>query len=180
MISALLLGFALAMDATAVAAARGVLGMSRRDAMRLALAFGIFQAGMAALGWLVGATAAARVAPWDRWIAFVLLVGIGGKMIYEALRRTTEEEAGPPGLKLHALLVLSIATSIDALAAGVSLPVIPAPPPVSLAAIGIATFVLSLLGGLGGAKLGARAGSKLEVIGGLVLIGIAIKTVVVR
>ena len=177
MISAILLGLALAMDATAVATARGVLGMTKRDAIKLALSFGIFQAGMAAIGWVVGAKAAARVAPWDRWIAFALLVGIGGKMIYEALRKTTEEEAGPPTLKLHALLVLSVATSIDALAAGVTLPLIPAPPPVSLAAIGIATFGLSLLGGLAGSHLGTKAGAKLEILGGLVLVGIAIKTV---
>lgn len=177
MLEALLLSVALAMDATAVAAARGVLGMSRRDAVRLAVAFGVFQAGMAAIGWLAGGTLAERVAPWDAWIAFALLILIGGKMLWEALRRG-DDEVPDVSLGLRALVGLSIATSIDALAAGVTLPVIPAPPPITLVAIGVATLVLSLAGGLGGAALGAKVGKKLEILGGVVLIAIAIKTVV--
>ena len=177
MLEALLLSVALAMDATAVAAARGVLGMSRRDALRLATSFAVFQAGMAAIGWLAGGTLAERVAPWDRWIAFALLLLIGGKMLWEALRRD-QDEVPDVTLGSRALLALSVATSIDALAAGVTLPVIPAPPWITLAAIGLATFGLSLAGGLGGAALGAKAGKKLEILGGVVLIAIAVKTVV--
>lgn len=176
-IEALLLSIGLAMDATAVAAARGVVGMSRRDAIRLATSFAVFQVGMAAIGWSVGGSVTARFAPWDRWIAFALLVLIGGKLLWEAVRR--DGSAPPTSLRFRALITLSIATSIDALAAGVTLPVIPAPPPMTLIAIGVATFALSLAGGLGGSLLGARAGQKLEVLGGLVLIGIAIRTVVV-
>ena len=179
MIEAVLLALALAMDATAVAAARGVIGMRPREAMLLATSFGAFQAGMAALGWALGGSTASWFLRWNDWIAFVLLVGIGGKMLYEARRGTAHAEAeGASRLGLQGLLMLSVATSIDALAAGVTLPVIPAPPPVTLIAIGVATFALSLGGGLGGAALGTRAGKQLEILGGVVLIGLAIKTLI--
>lgn len=177
MVEAILLGLALAMDATAVSAARGVLGASRREAVVLAVAFAVFQAGMAAIGWAIGGPAAAWIAPWDRWLAFAVLAAIGGKMVWGAVRRGGNAPA-PVALGVQELFALSLATSIDALAAGVTLPQIPAPPPVTLAAIGIATLAGSLAGGLGGSLLGERAGKKLEILGGLVLVGIAVKMVV--
>jgi putative Mn2+ efflux pump MntP len=180
-IEAVLLAIALAMDATAVAAARAVAGMSRRDTVVLASAFGVFQAGMAALGWLLGHSAQSLVERWDHWIAFVLLGAIGGKMLYEAFRSEPAEAEGKPAqraLDLRTVIVLSVATSIDALAAGVTLPVLQVSPLLALLLIGVASLVLSLAGASAGAALGARLGKRLEVLGGLTLIAIGVKTLV--
>ncbi len=178
MVDALILALALAMDATAVAAARGVAG-ARRDVIALAIAFGAFQARMAALGLALGRTAARAIAGWDHWVAFALLVAIGGKMIVEAVRaRPLDDAAAPARLAIRTVLVLAIATSIDALAAGVTLPVLGAPAPIAIALIGAASFVLSLVGGLAGARIGARGGKALEIAGGLALVAIGVRAVI--
>ncbi len=174
MFEAVILAIALAMDATAVAAARSVSGAARRDLLVLAAAFGVFQAGMAGLGLLLGSTAAEWISSWDHWLAFGLLTLIGGKMLFDAFQDDAEKP--PVTLGARTILVLSIATSIDALAAGVSLPTLQAPAAVSLTLIGVASFVLSALGALVGSRLGSHLGRKLEILGGLALIGIGIKT----
>ena len=177
MIAAIFLALALSMDATAVAAGHAVTGMSRRTGLKLALSFGIFQAGMAALGWLLGHTAKDFVEQWDHWIAFGLLGAIGGKMLYEALKGGDDDAEKPAErLGLKTIVILSIATSIDALAAGVTLPLINFVPAGSLALIGVLTFALSALGAELGASLGARFGKRLEILGGLTLIAIGTKT----
>ncbi|HEY0254119.1 MAG TPA: manganese efflux pump MntP family protein [Kofleriaceae bacterium] len=176
LVEALVLSVALAMDATAVAAARSVAGVPRGQLVTLAILFAVFQAGMAGLGVVLGKTAATWIERYGTWIAFVLLVGIGVKMIYEAVRGGDDDES--PSITPGGMIVLAIATSLDALAAGVTLPVLAAPIAVSLAMIGIATLVLSLVGGIAGAKLGQHVGNKLEIVGGLALIAIGIKTVV--
>ena len=107
---------------------------------------------------------------------FVLLSAIGAKMLYEAARGDVEEAAAEPVFGLRTLLLLAIATSIDALAAGVSLPVMGAPPWLSVALIGGVSFVLSLAGAHAGRVLGDRFGRKLEAAGGLALIAIGVKT----
>ena len=163
------------MDATAVAAARSVSGASRRDLIVLASSFGVFQAGMAATGLALGVSAADWIASWDHWLAFGLLVLIGGKMLYEALRAGPREE-GSSTLGWRTVLVLSIATSIDALAAGVTLPTVNAPPSITILLIGVTSFVLSLLGSLIGSVLGRRLGRALEIAGGIALIMIGVKT----
>jgi len=167
------------MDATAVAAARSMSGVPRRSLIGLAVAFGVAQAGMAAAGWALGASAERLISRWGHWVAFGLLGLIGGKMLFEALRGGQEEQAlEPPVIEMRTVFVLAIATSIDALAAGVTLPTLSAPPAVALILIGVASFVLSALGGIVGARLGARLGSKLEIVGGLTLIGIGVKALV--
>lgn len=182
MVDALILALALAMDATAVAAARGVTG-GRRDVIALAIAFGAFQAGMAALGLVLGRTAANAIASWDHWLAFGLLVAIGGKMLVDAIRADGDDggdDAAPAAgnrLALGTIAVLAIATSIDALAAGVTLPTLAAPAPIAIALIGAASLVLALAGGLAGARIGRRGGRLLEVAGGLALIAIGVRTV---
>jgi putative Mn2+ efflux pump MntP len=176
MIEAFLLAVALAMDATAVAAARAVAGLRRREVLLLAASFGLFQAGMAAIGWLVGAGARSVIDRWDHWLAFGLLAGIGGNMLIAALRAPPADAAAPAPLDVRTLLVLSVATSIDALAAGVTLPTIGAPVALSLPAIGLVTFALSLGGAAGGAAIGARGGRGLELLGGVTLIAIGIRT----
>ncbi len=170
MIVALVLAFGLAMDATAVAAARGLL-RQRREVVVLPLLFGGFQAGMAALGWALGAWGGKFVAAWDHWIAFGLLVLIGGKMLYEAWRGE-ETEARTGGVGLY--LLLAVATSIDAAAAGITLPLVPVAPWLALTLIGTVTATCSLAGYL----IGHHIGPKLDVIGGLILIGLGVRILV--
>lgn len=176
MIATILLALALSMDATAVATGRAVAGMSRPTGYVLALLFGIFQAGMAALGWVLGQSAKDFVERWDHWIAFGLLGAIGGKMVWEACRGEDPGDEPVRALDLRTMMILSIATSIDALAAGVTLPTLGVQPALALAFIGVATFVLSAAGAAAGASLGARFGKRLEVLGGLTLIAIGTKT----
>jgi putative Mn2+ efflux pump MntP len=178
--SAIALAFGLAMDATAVAAARGLAAPRSRDAVALPLLFGGFQAGMAALGWLAGRWAGAYIAAWDHWVAFGLLVGIGGKMLIDAWRDRGDDGAAAAAAPTTVLfaLGLALATSIDAAAAGLTLPLVPVAPWIALTLIGTITAVCAAAGYFAGRSAGARLGSKLEVLGGLVLIGIGVQLLV--
>ena len=181
-LAVLWIAFGLAMDATAVAAARG-LAVSRvraRDAARIALLFGGSQALMPAIGWIIGARVGDRVAAWDHWIAFVVLGGLGGKMLWEALRGGDDAAGEPPGDPFRAavLVPLAIATSLDALAAGFTLPMLAAPFALSLATIGVVTALLSVAGLYAGRHLGASLGKRLDAIGGLALIAMGAKILV--
>lgn len=176
MVPAVVLAVALAMDATAVAAARAAGGASRRDLVILAVAFGAAQGGMAALGWAGGAAAARWTAAWAHWLAAGVLAAIGVKMIAEAMRAGEGDELR--AIDARVVVLLAIATSLDALAAGVTLPVLGAPPAVAVALIAGVTAALSLLGGLAGRAAGARLGRPLEVVGGVALIGIGVKILV--
>jgi putative Mn2+ efflux pump MntP len=184
LLSLVLLSLGLAMDATAVAAARGLSAkeVRVRDGLRVALLFGGFQAGMPVIGWAIGAAFASRVLGWGHWITFVVLGGIGFKMLYETRSSRPDEEAaspdegGPFGLRV--LVLLAIATSIDALAAGVTLAVSDVSIVLACGIIGAVTAALSLLGVHLGHRFGARLGKRLEVLGGLVLVGLAIKAMV--
>jgi putative Mn2+ efflux pump MntP len=176
----LLLAVGLAMDAMAVALARGFAARSLRTShvLRVALLFGGFQAAMPALGLLVG-RALGRVADdWDHWLAFVLLAAIGLKMIKEGWSRHEDAPEDATAFELRALLPLAIATSVDALAAGITLPTLKAPPAIAIGAIGVVTAVLSALGVVVGHRFGAQLGPRMEVLGGVVLIGLAVKTLV--
>ena len=172
MIPAVILAIGLAMDATAVAAARGLLRRPR-EAVVLPILFGAAQAGMAALGWLLGAWGGSYVAAWDHWIAFALMLLIGGKMIVEAVRGKGDNDTREGSLGLW--LVLALATSIDAAAAGITLPLVPVEPWISLVLIGVITAACSAVGYLAGRKLGS---SKLEIAGGIILIGLGVKILV--
>jgi putative Mn2+ efflux pump MntP len=178
--SLLLLALALAMDATAVAAAKGLAAPAVRfsDALRVAVLFGGFQAGMTGAGAFAGARFASLIEAYDHWIAFVLLAGIGGKMIWEALRPEHDEEAKTTSdtFAWKGLLVFAVATSIDALAAGVTLPLIGAKIPLAVSVIGIAAGTLSFAGVYAGRKLGDHLGKKLDLIGGVVLVLLGLKT----
>jgi putative Mn2+ efflux pump MntP len=168
------LSLALAMDATAVSAARGLAEghVAAREAVVLPLLFGGFQSGMSALGWLAGSWIGPSIARWDGWIAFGLLALLGVKMIVESLRKDGDE---PTDSGLVIWLGLAIATSIDAAAAGVTLPLLDAPPAVAIAIIGVVTALLSVIGLYVGRIAGAKLGSRLEVLGGVVLIAIGVK-----
>jgi putative Mn2+ efflux pump MntP len=181
--SIFLLAFGLSMDAMAVAAARGlaVTQIRVRHVALVAGFFGGFQALMPLLGYLLGATVGKLVMAWDHWIILVVLSGIGGKMLWEAFPHDAEAAETPSesdafGLKV--MLLLAIATSIDALAAGFTLPLMGAPLGLSVAMIGVTTAGLSALGLFAGHRFGSALGSRLDALGGLVLIGIGIKTLV--
>lgn len=184
----LVLAVGLAMDATAVAAARGVAApqVRVRDALLIAGTFGLFQALMPALGALAGDRFGERFARWDHWIAFVLLAGIGGKMLLDAWRAhraaargdasEAPAEAAPLGLRM--VLVLGLATSIDALAAGVTLPLFGVPLGLAAATIGVVTFVLAAAGMYVGRFLGAQLGERLTIVGGVALVAMGAKILV--
>jgi manganese efflux pump family protein len=170
-LAALVLAFGLAMDATAVCAARAAGARARNELLILPLLFGAFQAGMAALGWLGGNWARAYIAQWDHWIAGGLLVAIGIHMFVEAWKHEDGDEK--PGNALL-YLGLAIATSIDAAAAGLTLPLLSVGPGISLALIGTVTVACCALGYAAGRALGDKLGPRLGYLGGLVLIGIGI------
>ena len=171
----LALSFALAMDATAVAAARG-LTARRNEIIVLPLLFGAFQAGMSALGWLAGAWGGTYFAAYDHWVAFGLLLLIGGKMLVEAIRGG--EYADEAHSSLGTYLVLALATSIDAAAAGITLPMLAVSPVVAIALIGIVTFACSFAGHWLGRVAGKHLGQGLEILGGVVLIAIGVRVLV--
>lgn len=173
--AAVALAFGLAMDATAVSAARGLAARASREVVILPLLFGVFQSGMAALGWLAGRWVGPYIAAWDHWVAFGLLALIGAKMIFDAVRGGAEPQK--PGSTLL-YLGLAIATSIDAAAAGITLPLLAVPIWLALALIGGITFACALLGFSVGRALGERVGPRLGLVGGLVLIGIGIDVLI--
>ncbi len=168
-----LLALALAMDAFAVSLAQGA---STRPgvagALRLGLAFGVAQAVMPLIGWGLGVAFAGMIEAVDHWIAFVLLGAIGLKMVKEGFDGDTEGAAAPIPLSGKALMLAAIATSVDAAAAGVTLPTLGVPIAITIAAIGIVTAVMCFAGTLLGTRIGARLGKVAEIGGGLVLIGL--------
>lgn len=175
-LSIILIAVALSMDALAVALARGMAVRERRlrQAFRIALFFGLFQALMPMLGWLAGGELRAFISGLDHWVAFGLLALIGGKMVWESFRpQAAAGPAGPTGL--GTLLLLAVATSIDALAVGLSLSLLQVPIVKPALLIGAVTFGLSLLGGLLGSRVGYLFGRWVEALGGLILIGIGLK-----
>lgn len=176
----LTLSVGLAMDATAVSAARGCAARAVRtqDVLRVALLFGGFQALMPGLGWFVGESLGSVVRAWDHWIAFGLLGGIGAKMLWDARSQLDHgcPELGSKELfATRVLVLLAIATSIDALAAGITLPMLGAPMLFSLVSIGVITALLSALGMLVGRRFGKKLGRRLDAFGGLVLLALGTK-----
>jgi putative Mn2+ efflux pump MntP len=164
------------MDAFAVSIASG-LSVSRlrfRDAVKMAAFFGGFQAVMPLLGYLLGTTFAKQVTAYTHWIAFVLLLGLGIKMILES-RGAADEKVDSP-FKTHKLVVLAIATSIDAFAVGVTFSLLEMGLVATASVIGIVTFALCVPGVWFGAQLGKTFAKRAEILGGVVLIAIAIKT----
>jgi len=178
--AAIALAFGLAMDATAVSAARGLAAHRPRELVILPLVFGGFQAGMAALGWFAGVTVGPYIERWDGWVAFALLLLIGGKMVLDGLRGGDADDDGraPPRATAMLYLGLGLATSIDAAAAGLTLPLLPVAPWVALVLIGVVTAGCSAAGFLAGRYVGERFGNKLAIFGGLVLIGIGVQLLV--
>jgi manganese efflux pump family protein len=174
-LSLIIISCSVAADATAVAIAASIRGISFARGLALACAFGGAQALMAAVGWFGGAVVGEIWEAWDHWLALTLLSIVGLKMIKEAFDDDEDREPIVAGFK--SLIVLTVATSIDALAVGVSLPAIGAPAAVSLTMIGVITFFFTAAGAAFGRFLGERFGRAMEVAGGLALIAIGIRIV---
>ncbi|MFC1498395.1 manganese efflux pump MntP family protein [Verrucomicrobiota bacterium] len=173
------IALALAMDAFAVSIASGITikRLHLKHAFTIAAWFGAFQAIMPILGWLGGVKLKAFTGGIDHWIAFGLLCFVGCKMIYEAFRIETIEKKTNP-LDIHVLFILSIATSIDALAAGISFALLAVSILMPVLIIGVITFIMSFAGVLIGDKSGHFFEKKIEIVGGLILIGIGIKILI--
>ena len=167
---------ALAMDAFAVAIVSGAAYKKLRvsHALRMALFFGLFQACMPLIGALAGLTIRKFSAGWDHWLAFSLLAAGGAKMIYESFKIKPEKQNLSPA-SLPVLFALALATSIDALAVGVTLSILAAALVWAVVVIGIVTFILSYLGVYIGKKLGHFFESKIEALGGIILIALGAK-----
>jgi putative Mn2+ efflux pump MntP len=196
-LTSFVLAVGLAMDAFAVSVTSGfaIKRLQVRHALRIAFFFGLFQAAMPLVGWLAGQALQDYVAAVDHWIAFGLLAAVGGKMIYEARVLSGEEreqarveaiKASWPGAdvggghphSIETLLMLSVATSIDALAVGVSLSMAEIGIVMPALVIGVVTLVMSFGGVYLGKRIGHLLGSKLEVAGGILLILIGIRILV--
>ena len=176
---AIFIAIGLAMDCLAVSISCGLTlkDFNKLDALRLGIFFGGFQSGMALLGWIGGIGLAEFIKSIDHWIAFVLLLLIGCKMIYEAIRGD-DDEKNFNVRNLKVLIILSIATSIDALAIGVTFALLNFSIVFPIIIIGIISFLFAILGSYLGDKLGHLIGRRIEIVGGTILISIGLKIII--
>lgn len=173
----LFIGVGLAMDAFAVSICKG-LRMSRLNhlhALIISVTFGLFQAGMPAIGFLIGRQFESYITQIDHWIAFVLLSFIGLNMIKEALEPEQQQDTQQDHLDFKELIMMAIATSIDALAVGVTFAFFKVDLGEAISVIGLITFVISYAGVMIGHIFGAKFKEKAEMAGGVILIGIGLK-----
>ena len=175
----LLTAIALSMDAFAVSVCKG-LGMRRMrydQALVISLYFGVFQALMPLIGWLLGTSFSRYIQAFDHWIAFVLLAFLGGKMLWDVFHEKEDGEQKSAGRRLdhRELFMLAIATSIDALAVGIAFACLDVNIWSSISIIGVTTLVISFAGVWIGNRFGNRFQKKAEIAGGLVLILIGVK-----
>lgn len=180
--SLFILAVGLSMDACSVAICKGLATpkITLKKAAIVGLWFGGFQALMPALGYLAGYRFQALITAWDHWIAFVLLAFIGGNMIKEAFSKEEEEaDCGCDSLSPKKMFPMAIATSIDALAVGVTFAFLPDVPIIpAVAFIGVVTFVLSAIGMKIGNVFGAKFKNKAQLAGGVILIGLGLKILI--
>ncbi len=176
----LLIGVGLSMDAFAVSVCKG-LQMKKINyyyAFIIALFFGGFQALMPLIGWAAGKQFEKYITAFDHWIAFLLLLFIGGKMFIESLKKDKDENEEMNcsyTLNIKELFVLAVATSIDALAVGITFAFLSTKIIPSITVIGITTFILSMAGVAIGNRFGLRYKDKAETLGGVILILIGVK-----
>lgn len=175
-VSIILIALGLAMDAFAVSIASGVTikNIKAKHALKIGLFFGAFQAIMPVIGWLAGLSLKNFISSFDHWVVFGILCFIGAKMIYESTKLKEEKQDNDP-LNGFVLLILAIATSIDALAVGISFAFLKIAIFTPVLVIGGITFILSFCGVYIGDRLGHFFESKIEVLGGIILIGIGTK-----
>lgn len=177
LLNMLAIAVGLAMDAFAVSIAAGlaVSSVTPRHVFRIGFHFGLFQFMMPIIGWLAGSQLASYFGDYDHWVAFALLVYVGGRMLWEARREKKAEEDGRDPTRGLMLVTLSIATSLDALAVGVSMAMLGVSVWIPAVVIGIVTAVLSAIGITFGGRIGPRWERWAEAAGGIVLILIGLK-----
>ena len=177
LITIIFIAFGLGMDAFAVSVSNGIVSKENRLnlGLKLGFFFGGFQALMPILGWWAAYSIKDYIVEIDHWIAFILLSFIGSKMIYEAFSKNEESQ---PKLKLYTILILSIATSIDALAVGITFTFLEIDILMPAIIIGVTSFIMSFIGVQIGAKFSKIFGNKIEIIGGIILISIGIKILI--
>ena len=178
-IELLLIAIGLSMDAFAVSVCKGLAmpKIQAKSAIIIGLWFGGFQALMPLIGYLLGVQFQAKITAIDHWIAFVLLILIGGNMIREALGKDDEEET-TADIRVKTMFVLAVATSIDALAIGVTFAFLQVHIVPAITLIGITTFLISVIGVKVGNVFGVRYKSKAEFVGGAILIILGIKILI--
>lgn len=175
----MLVSVGLAMDAFAVSLGVGTDpgNGTRRAIARMAFHFGLFQGLMAFIGWLAGSTISHLISSVDHWVGFALLAWVGVRMMRSGLNPNSDTGCSNP-TRGGTLVVLCVATSLDALAVGLSFAVMAVNIVLTSLAIGIITFALSLAGGAGGSALGVKFGKRMEVVGGIILIAIGLRILV--
>ncbi|MFA5021551.1 MAG: manganese efflux pump MntP family protein [Patescibacteria group bacterium] len=171
----LLIAFSLSFDAVAVAMANGAkhIKMPLAKALKIAFFFGLFQFLMPIIGWFIGVNLLALISGIDHWVAFLLLAGIGVKMLFESFKPVEERQIDIHGWNI--LILLSIATSVDALAIGITFAILPVNIWLAVTLIGLVTFIMSILAIYIGKRCGEIWGKKSEIVGGLILIAIGFK-----
>ena len=169
------LSIGLSFDTFAVSIGCGIIEKQIKffQAARIAIIFAVFQAIMPLLGWSLGYIIKDYITAIDHWLAFVLLSIVGGKMIIESFKAEEGKTINPRQLKV--ILALSLATTIDAFVVGVTFAFLNVNLFLSSVIIGLITFIAAMLGMLFGKNIGSRFGKKMEIIGGLILIGLGIK-----
>ena len=180
LLSILLIAVSLSLDCFAVSVA-GSISMrqvSRRQGLRVALSFGLFQAGMLVIGWQVGEAVVDIIETFADWVAFGLLALVGARMIWESLESDEDDRPGTDISRGFALLSLSVATSIDSLAVGLSLAFLESRLAVAAITIGSVAFLFTAGGFYFGPRIGRLLGRWAEVAGGVVLIGLGIRIIV--
>ena len=175
----IIIAVGLAMDAFAVSIVSGSAykQLKIKHALRIALFFGGFQAFMPLIGSLAGLSVKQYLANYDHWIAFGLLSAVGAKMIYESFKINPAQEKFNPS-NILVLLVLSVATSIDALVVGITISLLQVSIAMAVVIIGLVTFMLSYLGIFIGKKFGHFFENKIQALGGLVLIALGAKILI--
>ena len=173
----LVIAVGLAMDAFAVSISLGIRHPKYRMsyALKIAFMFGFFQAFMPIAGWVLGDQFRVFITSYDHWVAFIILFFIGGKMVYQGLKPSEDNNGDKDCDSFKLLLTLSVATSLDALAVGISFAFLKVNIWTSAAIIGVVTFIISFIGAELGDKIGGRFKNKAEVFGGVILLLIGSK-----
>ena len=179
-ISIFALACALAMDAFAVAIVSGIVlvPLTKRHVFRLAFHFGLFQALMPLIGWSAGKAVHRYISEFDHWVAFGLLTLIGGKMLWEAIEKDKANPVTNDPTSGWTLVILSLATSIDALSVGLSMAMVGSPILIPAIVIGLAAAAFTCIGMILGFRIGALWGKRVEAIGGLILLAIGVKILI--
>ena len=175
----ILIAFALAMDCFAISISIGVCSRAIciRRMLFVAIMFGLFQGMMPVVGWACCVFIGSDTASWAKYIAGLLLLFVGGKMIYDTIFGKEEETDQCYHLGFMSVVMLSVATSLDALAVGASFGIMKYPIVEPVLIIGAVSFIMSIVGNIIGVTLGNKLGKKAEILGGVILIALAIKTI---